>query len=122
MDRDLLGRVTRVGALALVPLAAAAFYLAALPGFLGVISGGAVGLASLAWLAVGCRRAAGLFRGRRVHPLWLLSLGLRHLSLFAALAALLWSGSVHPIGLIAGLSVLPPVLIVQALRAVARHP
>jgi hypothetical protein len=32
-------------------------------------------------------------------------------------ALLLWSGTVHPVGLLAGLSVLPPVLIVLALRA-----
>ena len=45
-----------------------------------------------------------------------MSLGLRHLFLFAALGILLWSGYVHPLGLVAGLSVIPPVLIAQALR------
>ena len=60
MDRDLVGRVAMTGALALVLLAAAALYVAALPGFLGVLSGGAVGLASLdgsAWDAAGPSRS-----------------------------------------------------------------
>lgn len=116
MDRDLVGRVAMTGVLALVLLAAAALYVAALPGFLGVLSGGAVGLASLAWLSLGCRGALALWSGGRAHPLWLVSLGLRHLFLFAALGILLWSGYVHPLGLVAGLSVIPPVLIAQALR------
>lgn len=116
MDRDLVGRVAMTGALALVLLAAAALYVAALPGFLGVLSGGAVGLASLAWLSLGYRGALALWSGGRAHPLWLVSLSLRHLFLFAALGILLWSGYVHPLGLVAGLSVIPPVLIAQALR------
>lgn len=105
----------------MVPLAAGAYSLAGLPGFLGVLSGGALALGSLAWLNLGCRQALELWRGGGVHPLWLLSLGLRHLTLFAAIGVLLWSGSVHPLGLVAGLSVIPPVLIAQALRAAARR-
>ena len=119
MDRDLVGRVAAAGALALVPLAAAALYLADLPGLLGVLAGGGVALASLFLLSMGCRRALALWSGGRVHPLWILSLGLRHLSLFGVLAILLWSGYVHPLALLGGLSVLPPVLVVQALRSVA---
>lgn len=122
MDRNLVGRVTGGVALALVPLAAGAFYLADLPGFLGVLSGGGVALGTFGWVSTGGRRALGLLSGRRAHPLWLLGLGLRHLCLFGALAVLLWSGRVHPLGVIVGLSVLPPVLIVQGLRAVARNP
>lgn len=122
MDRDLARRVTGGGALALVPIAAGAFYLADLPGFLGVLSGGGLALGNFGWLSVGGRGALRLLRGRRVHPLWLLGLGLRHLSCFAALAGLLWSGYVHPLAVVVGLSVLPPVLIIQGLRVVAREP
>lgn len=122
MGRDVVARVAWPAALALVLVAAAAFSLAGVRGLLGVLAGGGIGLASVAWLAMGSGRAAALLRGRRVHPLWLLSLGFRHISLFAALAALLWSDSVHPIGLMAGLTILPPVLIIQALCAGARHP
>ncbi len=122
MDRDLLKRVTAGGALALIPLAAAAFYLADLPGVLGVLSGGGVALGNFGWVSRGGRGALELFRGGRVHPVWLLALGLRHVLLFTVLGLLLWSGYVHPLALIAGLSVLPPVLIAQGLLAVGRHP
>ena len=117
MDRDLVGRVAGAGALALVPLAAAALYLADVPGLLGVLAGGGIALVSLLWLAMGCRRALALWRGGRVHPLWVLSLGLRQLCLFATLGVLLGSGYVHPVAVIVGLSVVPPVLIALALRA-----
>ena len=122
MDRDLVGRVTGAGALALIPVAGVAFYLADLAGLLGVLAGGGVAFGSFGWLSTGSRRALALLSARRVHPLWLLSLGLRHLFLFAALGMLLWSGYVHPLGVIVGVSVLPPVLIAQGLRAVVRNP
>jgi hypothetical protein len=117
MGRDLVGSVTARGALALVPLAGAAAYVAGLPGFLGVLAGGAVALWDFRWLSAASHRAVALVRDGRVHPLWLLGLGLRHLSVFAAVGAVLWSGYVHPLALVVGLSALPPVLIVQALRA-----
>jgi hypothetical protein len=120
MDRDLIGRVTGWGALALFPLAAAAAHLAGIQGLLGVLAGGGLAVVNFRWLNAGSRRALALFSGGRVHPLWLLGLGARHLSLFGALGVLLWSGHVHPLWLAAGLSVLPPVLIVQAFRAAAR--
>lgn len=122
MDRDLVGRVTGRGLLALIPIAGAAFYLAGVPGLLGVLAGGGVAFGNFGWLSTGSRRALALVSARRVHPLWLLSLGLRHLVLFAALGILLWSGHVHPLGLLVGLSVLPPVLIAQGLRGVVRNP
>jgi hypothetical protein len=37
--------------------------------------------------------------------------------LFGAVGLLLWSGLVHPVALIAGLSILPPVLIAAGLRS-----
>lgn len=121
MDRDLVGRVTGGGAMALFPLAAAALYLAGLPGFLGVLAGGGVAFGNFRWLSLGSRRALALFGSGRPHPLWLVGLGLRHLALFAALGILVWSGYVHPVGLIVGLSVLPPTLIVEGLRAAGRN-
>jgi hypothetical protein len=53
--------------------------------------------------------------------LWALGLGLRYVLLFGAVALLLGYGLVHPLALVAGLSVLPPVLIACGLRA-ARTP
>lgn len=121
MDRDLVGRVTGWGALALFPLAAAATHMAGLQGLLGVLAGGGLAMGNFRWLDAGSGRALALFSGGRVHPLWLLGLGARHLSLFGALGVLLWSGHFHPLWLAAGLSVLPPVLIVEALRAAVRR-
>jgi hypothetical protein len=121
MDRNLVGRVTKGSALALLLIAAAALFLADLRGFLGVLAGGGLALGSFWWLHTGSRRGLRLFSAGRVHPLWLLGLGVRHLSLFGALGLLLWTGSVHPLWLIVGLSVLPPVLVVQALRTVPRE-
>ena len=120
MDRDLVGRVTATGALALLPLAAFAAYLAGLPAFLGVVAGGSLALGNFRWLSRGSRRVVELLVTGRVHSLGLLGVGLRHLALFAALGVVLWSGYVHPVGLIAGLSVLPPVLIAESLRAAVR--
>lgn len=122
MDRDLVRRVTGGGALALLPLAGAAAYAAGFPAFLGVLAGGVVAFGNFRWLSMGSHRALSCFGSGRVHPLWLLALGLRHLALFVALGVLLWSGYVHPLGLIVGLSVFPPMLIVQGLRGVARTP
>lgn len=122
MDRDLVGRVSGSGLLALLPLAAAAAYWAGLPAFLGVLTGGAVAWGSLLWLSATSRGALALFRGGRVHPLWLLALGARHLCLFGVLGILLWSGYVHPVGVIVGVAAFPPVLILQALRTTGGAP
>lgn len=119
MDRNLVARVTGGGALALVPISAAAFYWADLPGLLGVLAGGGVALGNFRWLSTGSHRFLALFRSGRVEPWGLVGFGLRHLCLFSVLGVLLWSGHVHPLGVMVGLSVLPPVLIVAALRRAA---
>lgn len=115
MNPSLPWRVTRSCALALVPLVGVAAYVAGWPAALGVIGGTGIAAGSFCWLAAGSRRALDLFQGGRAHPLWLLGLALRHLSMFAVLAGLLWSGYVDPLALIVGLSLFPPVLIAQAL-------
>jgi hypothetical protein len=46
-----------------------------------------------------------------------MSLGLRYVLLFGAVALLLGSGAAHPLALVGGLSILPPVLIVLGLSA-----
>ncbi len=117
MGRELIRWVARVGAACLLPLALAGFLLAGPHGGLGVLAGGAIALGNLWLLARGSDRTFGLVTGRRVPPLWVLSLGLRYLALFGTLGLLLWSGGIHPVALIVGLSVLPPVLIAYALRS-----
>ena len=116
MDRELIRRVISVGAAWLLLLALGGFLVAGPRGGLGILAGGAVALGNLWLLARGSERALGLFTGRRAHPLWVLSLGLRYLALFAVLVILLRSGGLHPVALIVGVSVLPPVLITYALR------
>jgi len=61
-----------------------------------------------------CRR---VLAGGRSHKLWVIALGLRYVVLFAVVALLLRTGAAHPLGLVAGLSVLPPVVIILGLRA-----
>ena len=121
MGLDLVGRVSRAVLALLVPLTLVGGVLAGRPGALGVLAGGLISLASFTWIARGVRSSAKLFAGGRTHPLWALGLALRYVLLFGAVALLLGYGVVHPLALVAGLSVLPPVLIAFGLRA-ARTP
>ena len=104
-----------------VPLTIAGGILGGRPGALGALAGGLISLTSFTWIARGVHSSAKLFAGGRAHPLWALGLGLRYVLLFGAVALLLGYGIVHPLALVAGLSVLPPVLIALGLRA-ARTP
>jgi hypothetical protein len=117
MALELVANVSKAVLLLLVPTAAAAGVLAGWPGVLGAVAGGLISLASLHWIARGVKSAAGFFAGGRAHPLWLFALGLRYVLLFGAVGLLLSSGVVHPLALIGGLSILPPVLVVLGLRA-----
>jgi hypothetical protein len=121
MGLDLVGQVSRAVLLLLVPVSLVGGAVLGRPGVLGALAGGLLSLASLLWIARGVRSAAGFFAGGRAHPLWLIALGLRYVLLFGAVGLLLGSGAVHPVALMGGLSILPPVLIVKGLRA-ARAP
>jgi hypothetical protein len=114
MSRDLVSRVVVWCAALLLPLSLVAALLAGRSALLGVLVGGGVTLGNLLWLSRGGGQGLGLSGSR---PLWFLSLGFRHLALFATLALFLWSGQVHPLALAIGLSVLPPVLVLQGLRS-----
>ncbi len=116
MGSELIRHIAAASSAWLLPLTLAGFIAAGLPGGLGVLAGGAVSLGDLWLLARGSDRTLGLFAERRVPPVWVLSLGLRHLALFGLLGLLLWSGGIHPVALLAGLSILPPALIAHALR------
>ncbi len=117
MGLELVGRVSRTSLIVLAPVSLAGGLLGGWPGALGTVAGGALSLASLHWLSRGVRNAGAFLAGGRAHPLWVIALGCRYLLFFGAVALLLWSGAVHPFGLVAGLSVLPPVLIILGLRA-----
>ena len=117
MGLELVGRVSRTVMVLLVPVGIAGGVLAGWSGALGALAGGLISLVSLNWIARGVRTASGFFAGGRAHPLWVFGLGLRYVLLFGAVGLLLGSGTVHPLALMAGLSILPPVLIVLGLRA-----
>ena len=110
MDRDLVTRVSRTALGTSLLAAAGGGLVAGLPGALGVLAGALISVASFRWLAWGAARAAALFAGGRAHPLWVLGLGLRYLVLFGLIVLLLRAG-LHPVALMAGLAVLPPILI-----------
>jgi hypothetical protein len=82
---------------------------------LGVLAGGTLALVNLWWLT---RRAAGAAPASASSAAgWSIAAGLRLAGVGAAVAILLASGLVHPVGVVAGLTVLPCVLIVRGLAA-----
>lgn len=81
----------------------------------GVLVGAALALADFLWLARGL--AAPPTARRRA---WALATGLRWLVLLAALAAALASRWIDPRALVAGLVVLPAVVVAAGLRAARR--
>ena len=111
---DLVSRVTRHCLVATVALAAGAGWFAGLPGASGAAAGGAIALLHFRWLA---RGAAGALRGEGGFRLGLTGLGLRSAGAFGALALTVAGGWAHPLAVIAGLSVLPPVLLAAGARS-----
>ena len=114
---DLSGRVTWSGLAAVGALSTVAGWAAGVEGAAGVAGGGAVALLNFRWLASSVANAAALVRdggsgGPALRGAWL-----RQLSTVGALGLLLGGGWTHPLAVIAGLSVLPPILIAQGLRA-----
>lgn len=122
MGLELVGRVSRTSLLLLVPVSLASAWLGGVSAALGAAAGGLVSLTSFYWLSCGLRSTDAFFAGGRAHPLWVLALGLRYTVLFGAVALLLGTGVAYPFGLVAGMSVLPPVLIVVGLRAFRATP
>jgi hypothetical protein len=112
---ELAGRVFGAGVLAVAAVVALAAALLGVREAMGVAAGGAIAFGNFRWLARDAARLGTLGAGRRL-PL----LGLRQLVAFGALAALIVSGFCHPLAVVAGLALLPPVLVVQGLRAAAR--
>jgi hypothetical protein len=114
MTADLLISRVTVGAItALAAIAALAGWAAGGPGIAGAVGAGVIALVNFRWLALGAARVTATGGPR----LAALGLGLRHLASFGALVLLLASGWAHPIAALAGLSVLPPILIVHGLAA-----
>lgn len=117
MGLELVARVSRTSLVVLVPVSLAGAWIGGAPGAVGTVAGGLLSLLSFHWLSRGVRNAGAFLAGGRSHPLWVIGLGLRYTVLFGAVALLLGTGAAHPMGLVAGLSVLPPVVIILGLRA-----
>ncbi len=112
MINALISRVTVLGISAIAVVAAAAAGLCGVAGATGTAGAGAIAVLNFRWLARGAAHAlAG--RGSRGT---LVGLGLRHLATLGALALLLSSGWAHPVAAVAGIAVLPVVLIAEGLR------
>lgn len=115
--RELIRGVATLSAGLVLLLGLGAIALVGVPIGLGVLSGGGLALANFLWLARGGQRALMLASGQQVPTVWAVSLGLRYLATFGAFGLLLWSGRVDPLGVVVGLTILPPLLIVYALYA-----
>jgi hypothetical protein len=115
MSSEFVGRVSQAMLMALAPVAACGGLLAGWRGAVGSLAGGLISLGSFRWIATGVTRASAFPGGGLA--LSALAVGLRHLALFSALALVLWSGAAHPVALLAGLSLLPPIIIALGLYA-----
>jgi len=117
MGPELVTRVSWITLLLLVPVTLASAWIGGASSAIGTVAGGLLSLGSFYWIARGARNASGFFAGGRSHKLWIFALGLRYAALFGVVALLLRTGAAHPLGLVAGLSILPPVVIILGLRA-----
>ena len=115
MTAEFVRQVTWTMLVALGPVAAAGALLAGAPGAVGSAVGALVSLGCFRWIAGAVSRVAAP-SGRAGWGLSALAVGARHLVAFGALAAALWSGAAHPLAVVAGLSLLPPVVIALGLR------
>jgi len=116
MGGEFVARVSLVMLIGLAPFAVCCGVVAGWPGVIGSLAGGLVSLGSFRWIATGVARTSAA-RAGGVLAFSALAVGVRHLVLFGALAFVLWSGAAHPVALIAGLSLLPPVILALGLSA-----
>ncbi len=117
MGPELVARVSWLSLMLLVPVSLASAWIGGATSVIGTVAGGLLSLGSLYWVSRGVRNAGGFLAGGRSHKRWVIALGLRYAVLFGVVALLLGTGAAHPMGLAAGLSVLPPVVIILGLRA-----
>lgn len=110
MAAELVHRVTLTGLGGTAILAAGAAVIGGPTAALGTAGGALITLLNFRWLAGDAIRAT-TGDGR------LSALSLRKIAAFLALGGLIAGGFTHPVAVAAGLLVLPPVLVVQGLRA-----
>jgi hypothetical protein len=87
------------------------------PAALGLAAAGAISAFNFRGLTRGALWALG---GAQPSGLWIIATGTRFLLLMAAVALLFASGTAHPVAVVAGLGVLPVVLVAHGLRGARR--
>jgi ATP synthase I chain len=111
--RDLATSVTLPTAMAAVVASLAAGWVGGMPGALGVLTGGGLGLAGFRLLTRRVRAAAA---GPALAAPWAILAALRFAVVVGAAALLFVHGWAHPVAWLVGYSLLPVVLVVQGLR------
>jgi ATP synthase I chain len=112
VERDLTVGVTNLTAMVVLVASLGGGWLGGGPGLLGVLTGGALALVSFRSLAARVRATAGTASTGS----WVGLAVLRFAAVSAVAALLFVAGWAHPVGWLAGYSVLPVVLVVQGLR------
>lgn len=117
MPTELTLRVMSGTLATVLPLAAVAAWLGGAAAGAGFLGAGALTVANFLWLT---RHVAPA--GRRPRPVaaWALAAGARAGVVAAGATALMVSGWAHPLAVVAGLGVLPCVLVAVGLRGSAR--
>jgi ATP synthase I chain len=111
---DLTSGVTRRTALAVLVAALAGGWLGGVPGALGVLAGGALGLVSFRLLAARVRAVSAL--GPTLAAPWPLLAGLRFAAVAGVAGLLFVHGWAHPVAWLVGYSALPLAVVLQGLR------
>jgi hypothetical protein len=111
---DLTSGVTRRTALAVLVAALAGGWLGGVPGALGVLAGGALGLVSFRLLAARVRTVAAV--GPTLTAPWPLLAGLRFAAVAGVAGLLFVHGWAHPVAWLVGYSALPLAVVLQGLR------
>ncbi len=112
---ELTSGVTRRTALAVLVAAIAGGWLGGMPGALGVLAGGALGLVSFRLLAARLRAVAAAGPAPPGAP-WPLLAGLRFAAVAGVAAVLFVTGWAHPVAWLVGYTALPLAVVVQGLR------
>ncbi len=100
-------RVTKVTATAVTALALGVLWAGGVSVSIGVLAGGALALANFWGITIVARSLSGA--GARAW--WRVSAALRFGVVGAVCGAALWTGIAHPVGIVAGLTVLPCALV-----------
>jgi ATP synthase I chain len=111
---DLTSGVTRRTALAVLVAALAGGWLGGVPGALGVLAGGALGLVSFRLLAARVRAVSAI--GPTLTAPWPLLAGLRFAAVAGVAGLLFVHGWAHPVAWLVGYSALPLAVVLQGLR------